>query len=249
MKALLALTNHNIDFCQEALVKMVGCPPVSVISIDYTIPEPTKDTHVLLVPTVATAVRNARVLNKSPNIIVIVFDAPVLCVEIGAQLLDVEKQTLDFVFRYRQLEYAEVRKAVRTALAAKEPAVITRQKIDMSTKLLKRAYGSIIAKFLTFIYKIPDTDRRQEIQKHVFDAWWSGDLTGVKAFLATRYKKNAAAAEFSKELDSKDSHRFLAALAEIRKLKEAGKAVSYQKISKAHKISVFDLRYFTKVRK
>jgi len=248
MKALLAVTNHNIDFVQQALSRMKGCPTVSVLDVGAVIATATKDSHVLLVPTVATAVKNKTVLNKCPNIIVIVFDAPVLCKEIGATLLDVEKQTLDYVFRYHHLEPRDVMLAVRKALANQEPVLLKKQVIAMSTKLLKRVFGSIIGKFLTFMYKVPDTDKRAELQRHVFNAWWSGDVKLLVEFLKQRYPKNEAAAVFAKEVQEPDGLRFMAAVAEIRRLKDAGKPVSYAKISKAHKVSAFDLRYFSKVR-
>lgn len=249
MKALLALTNHNIDFCQQSLARMKDCPPVAILKIDDLIKQPTSKQHILLVPTVATLLRNATVLNQCPEILVIVFDAPVLCGEVNAQMLDVEKQTFDFLFTFKHLESADMLRMVRKALASAEQVQIKKQTVDMSTKLLKRAYGSIIGKLLTFIYKVPDTDRRQEIQQTIFAAWWNGKPQDALEFLRKRYSKNAAAQEFIKHLQGEDARRFAAAIADVRTLKDNQKPVNLPKISKAHKVSVYDLRYYSKVRK
>lgn len=249
MKALLALTSHNIDFCQQALARWKDCPKVSVLGIDMKIEAPSKQQHVLLIPTAATTIKNLRVLNDCPNITVIVFDAPVLCKELGATLLDVEKQTLDYSFRFRKLEFRDVTTVVKRAFLSKDDVKVKRSTIDMSTKLLKRVHGSVLGKFLTFLYRIPDTDRRIELQKEVFDAWWSGDVSAVRKYLQRKYPKNAAAQEFAADLDSEDGKNFVLAVGALRKLKETNKPVAYEKLAKAHKVSAYDLRYYAKGKK
>lgn len=246
MKALFSLTNHNIHFAASALAKWAECPKVSVLSLDHVINTPTSERHVLLVPTVQVLKRNARMLNDCPNIVVIVFDAPVLCKEVGAHALDVERQTLDFKFTFHHLEPRDIVHAVRTAFAGSAVAKITKQQIDMSTKLLKRVYGSIIGRFLTFMYKVPDTDKRAELQKAVFGAWWNDDVPGLIKYLEQRYPKNKHAQDFVQQLNEKDGVAFLAAVKRLRELRDAGKKVAYPQLSKEFKVSVFDLRYFAK---
>lgn len=246
MKALYALTAHNIDFAQQALNKLKDCPKVSVLNLDHKIEAPNTQSHVLLIPTVQVLKRNARVLNDCPNIVVIVFDAPVLCKEIGAEMLDIEKQTLDYKFTYRRLEHRDVNHAVKAALNGPGGVKIKKATIDMSTKLLKRVYGSILGKFLTFMYKVPDTDKRQELQRLVFAAWWNNDMDSLRKALEKRYAKNAAAQEFLAHLDAADGTAFLAAVQRMRELREAGKPVPYAKLSKDFKVSAYDLKYYAK---
>lgn len=246
MQALLAFTSHNISFVQQSLLKLKGCPPVSVIDIDAKIKSVTEKPHVLLVPTVETLVRNAQVLNQCPRVIAIVFDAPVLCKEVGAPLLDVEVQTLDYAFRFRKLEPRDVVHHVKRALAATQPVKIEKKKVDTGTRLLKRTHGSIIGKYMTFLYKVPDTDKRQELQKQVFAAWWDNKVDELLTFLAKRYPKNAAATEFVQQLKEPEAQRFTQAVAELKKAKLASKPLAYDKVAKKFQISPFDLRYLLK---
>jgi hypothetical protein len=248
MKALLALTNHNIEFALQALAGAKNMPKISVLDIDHKVPAATDDAHILLSPTAAVTARNARLLNECPNIIMLVFDAPVLCKEIGCDMLDVEKQTLDWMFRYRHLDPRDVVNAVRRAMSSTTQVKIAKKQVDMSTKLLKRVYGSIMGKFLTFMYKVPDTDKRLELQKQLFDSWWQSNTKAAIEYINARYPRNAAAAEFIGHINGDDGLRFGAAVAEMRITKDAGKPISYAKLSKKHGVSSFDLRYFSKGR-
>lgn len=243
MKSLLAITHHNIDFISNALqpfLRRNQDTVFKIMDIDGKLAKPTAKKAIVIVPTVATVKANATVLNQCKNAVVLVFDAPLMCTELkGARLLDVEKNTPSYVFKFRRLEQHDVTHAISQAFKSEEPFKLNTKTLDIGMRLLKRTRGSVISKFITFMYKIPNTNRRNQVQAILFDSIWHGKIEEAKKYLKKHYS-NTQAINLITYLDSPEAKAFFKALEHVRTKPRK----SYADLAKQYNVSKFDLTYF-----
>ncbi len=255
MKALIGITNHNVAFVSRALERYAKREdiPLKILSVDAKLKKPTQKRLLLLVPTVGGIRANYEVLNGSPNVVTFVFDAAIQCSELKPiTLLDVAKNTPSYLFKFKPLQPEDIVVAAKRSFARDQSIKIKHQTINVSAKLLKLTYDSLIASFLTFMYKIPNTDKRLELQDTLFDFLWEGKLNDALRYIEKRYD-NEASRTFTDFLRKPIAKQFVAALADIKAQLSKGdgkkkRSVNYAKISKKHLVSKFDLKYIMKAR-
>jgi hypothetical protein len=243
MKALIAITHHNLDFVANAVQPYLQRNKdvlLKTMDIDGKLPGPTKKKAILLIPTVATVKANATVLNKCPNVVVLVFDAPLMCVELkNAKMLDVEKNTPSYVFKFRRLAPHDVSHAVSAAFRNEENQKLDTKVLDVGMRLLKRTRGSVVSKFITFMYKIPNTNRRNQVQATLFDFIWRGKINDAKAYIKKNYS-NTQAENLVLFFDTEDARAFFKAIEHVRTKPRK----SYAELAKHYHVNKFDLTYF-----
>lgn len=244
MKAVLTVSNN----CIADTLKLVNRwaeghpkkPKVELIGFG----EKLRDADVLLLPA-SSMLYSAREKLAKMKSVVIVFDAPLQCTMIQpATHLDIEYQRPSYKCAFRKLTQGLVSEELDKAFGAKS-VDIEWERIEVAPRLMNQQLTSILNPIMTFLHSVRDPDNRQHYQKLVY-TWLFSDapVSALQSKIMEdgNYKKvPAALAKLVEAMTPMDKAR--EAFREVLSRTEAGKAVSYKKLSAKYGVAVFDLRY------
>lgn len=174
MKALYGISNSNIHTVSKLFSKYKDLK-VQVLGFDDNV---VPKTQILLVPTVSLFLSNRKAINKT-NSVVFVFDTPSLLMYLKPiELLDATLVT-SWTFNLKQLQESDIKKIVKRHTNTKEKVQVEKLTVDLIPKLLGASAPSVMKPILTFLYKIPDANKRLEYRKQVM-LWFATEKMSVE---------------------------------------------------------------------
>jgi hypothetical protein len=247
MKQLFGVANNNIYHVESLLhqyQKAHGKLKVQIVGFGKL---PNKEAQVMLLPNVKMLSDNLKVIQKS-KAVVLVFDCPVLCDYLKPiTLLDVAKRSPSYKYVFKPLEYEDFETHLRRALRVKERVKIDKSYIDVIPKLLGEQLSSVLNPIMTFLYRIRDTDRRQDYHKLIMEWLVSGaptkDLRKIVMGMGDFKREPKAMTTLIDYFEDEGAANARIALKEAMDAKSAKKPVSFKKLSKKYQIDPYDIRY------
>lgn len=244
MKALYGLGNHSVYSVRKTLRGHSKDLRVQVIHSECRVDQ-TAD--VLLVSNVSNFLRVRKELNAS-NAVVFVFDTPVLLEYLKPiVLLDVKKRAS---FRY---SYVDLRAETLIRALSEKTTKITVESftIDLIPKLLEGTFPSIMKPVLTFLYTIPDLEKRLlfrfQILTYMMNRRVGADDLKQTLIELSRQKKSYRALDDLIDFLTTDSVKATRkVLRKVSKAKKQGKSVKIDKLCEEYKVNSFDVRYVSK---
>lgn len=235
MKGLFGISNTSIHHVWH----LISVNP----NIDVSVFEPGSKkplSKIVLVPTIQTVINNIETFNKSDSIF-FVFDAPVLLEYLRPiVLLDVEKKTSSFSYKFRDLTFDLISKTLSQCDKAKS-FVVTKKVINVIPVLLGKQ-SSFLTPIMTYLYLIPKGDGRYKYSKIIYD-WLRTPNAPVEDL---KIGANTASKTLFKFLKSERGITAKTAVEKIWALKKLKKPCNYKKLAKEHQVNVFDLKYLVK---
>jgi len=255
VKKLFGVTNNNIAHLSHHirafrdLLSPEKKKKLRVQILDFE--EKVRDTvNVLLVPSITLFNNNLRDINDS-NAVVFVFGPPVRCEYLyPITLLDVQQKRNSFTYLFvPELTYEIVEKALLTGLRSPNTTIVDQRALDVIPTLLDETKGSIMQAIMSYLYKVPNTDKRQWQQSLIF-SWLLSDYDEEQLYLALGTTKNKNLDKLVAFFNSELGMQSRAALKEVTELRRLKKPVIYKSMAKKYpKLDMFDLRYALKVYK
>jgi hypothetical protein len=253
MRTLIGVAVHSPVQVYEWLVsKKID---TKVMMLNEKMDKPTSKEVVLLCPTVTLFIANREVLNKCKRASVIVFDTGIKLEYLKPiEILDVAQKKSSYLYTFKPLTASMVLKAIKTPTDVE----VAEKTVRIIPKLLRHSNASFISMIMNFIYRIPNSESREEVKNMIF-SYLSDNQTEVLADkLDKKYKRNELVKSFIILLREGKANNFAAALKDItehmkvkRTTKKADieaktKAINYKRVSKQYDVSPFDLQYSAK---
>lgn len=250
MKILYGITNNNICTVAQYIEDWKkGLPEDRKARLVTQILGFEDDTlksgiKVLLVPSTSVFTKNLTLINKA-NAVVFVFDAAVRCEYLQPiQMLDVQSKTSSYSYTFRAIDSTYIIEKLRTGLVLSNELEISTNTVKVIPAMLDQVRGrSLMQPILTYLYKIPDTDKRYQYQAIILKWLVSTDsLAELKKQLPDHSQPQTLA--LIKCLETPPGVEGRQAVNEVLELRKAGKAVIYDKLAKKYpNIDTFDVRY------
>ncbi len=251
MKDILGISNNNIFGVYQTIKNCVDNlddkeqAKYRVQSLGFS-EAPKSGATIILVPTVARFLKQIDALNAS-NAIVLVFDTPVLLEYLKPiKLLDCKKKA-SYLYQFVELTTDKLMTTINTGFTGKRMQVES-QTIDVIPTILNSVHGSILNHILTFLYSVPNTDKRYQYQNIIY-SWIQSqdDVDHLEIKLKTLMKKKSVGfTKFIEYMKSDITANTRAAIKEIFELKAKKKPIMYKRISSVHQVNEFDLKYLLK---
>jgi hypothetical protein len=180
-------------------------------------------------------------LDKRKTGILLVFDTPLQCAQIKSAFhLDLLEQKPSFRARYRALTPTRLNKVF-----GRKQRKIKIEKVDPIEQLMSQQLGSILNPISSFLYTVRDPEDRDRFKKLIY-GWLISErkpswLVGKAMRMGGYTKVPKALAGLIETVELGDGPR--KAFRQMVAAKCEGKPVSYQRLSREHKVSTFDMRY------
>lgn len=228
---------------------------VRVLQFDKKLEKPTSKRVVVLCPTVSLFAANRDILDQCKDATVIVFDTAVKLEYIRPmEILDVETKKSSYIYRFRELNSGIVRRAMERKTEVK----VKTRPLKLIGRLLGQTHDSFIAKIMNFLYRIPNSEGREETKLMILSHLSENMVKELADKLEQKYKRNELIKGFIEMLRKGEADNFAKGLGEVtvalrgkRALRKEDaeaklKATNYKKIAKQYGVSRFDLQYSAK---
>lgn len=249
MRSLLGVTNHNISHVTNALALLKRKKKYKKLKVEMVgFGHPcTGKADIILVPLISTFISNLKTLNKS-KAMVVVFDNPVKCEQLKPiNLVDIEKKRSGYNYTFRFINNKEMSGILAKHIDSTDKITVKKETIDVIPNLLKQQGSSVLNFIQEFVYTMPNTDQRMDMQKIIYK--WIAKNQDIptlekKIMKLGNFKKiPKALTRLTEHLVSKEFDLYKRAIQEYLEKKKSGKSASYESLSKKYKIDKFDIRY------
>lgn len=244
MRVLYGLGNHSIFHVQRTLKEHNRALKLQTLGLATSVKP---GAEVILVHTVTNFNRKRKDLNAS-DAVVIVFDTPVLLETLDPiELLDAK--------RIAPLRYAFTpfsKEELLTRLNVSGNVTAQRQEVDVIPTLLNSTFPSIMKPMLTFLYSIPNTDKRIDYRFQLLRYLIKPKISmkDLRKSLIALSRQKETSTNLDELLDFFTTEQVAntrKVLGAIRKAKKAGHPPRIDKLCEEHRVSAFDVKYIQKV--
>lgn len=243
MRALYGLGNHSIFHVQRTLKAHSKELRLQTLGLSASVKP---NAEVILVPTVSNFIRKRKDLLAS-DAIVIVFDTPVLMATLQPlEILDAKK--------LGPLRYSFTTLSKETLIAKIQTTGnvdVVKNEVDVISRLLDSTAPSIMKPILSFLYSIPNAEKRIDYRFQLLRYLTNPKLSRKdlrKSLIAlSRQKGSSSSVDDLLEFFATDQViNTRTVLGLIRKAKKSGKAPKVDRLCEQQKVSAFDVKYIQK---
>jgi hypothetical protein len=168
---------------------------------------------------------------------VFLLDSPVFCSNYrNIELLDVVSKTRSFKFVFRPLEVSDIVTALKSPGASIDTV---RDKVDIIPHLLADTPASALHYIQTFLYSVPDVDKRSRWSHDLFLSIEKGTPFKDLDWFKPTNQKHRAFLEWS---ESEEGQKILAALHSAVNIASRSTA-DLKRLEREYGVSRFDIRY------
>lgn len=204
---------------------------VSLLSVEERLSQVLKN-YVIVVPGMDTLRKNIVALKNCRKITVCVCDSFFMLKSCSINVADV-KSTKGLMHSFSPSHFVDISNAVNTA----QEWNYKYKKQNVAFKLLRKTQHSMVGQLQNFLFRVSDTEKREQAKQFLFNALSNGNLDKVVIEFSKQFKKHPGLPEVLKLLTSTDMVKFVKALERV----QDGDTVNT--VSEELKVSKFDLNY------